>query len=275
MLCINSFITSLLLAESDVDDKIFFAVMSNDVEEVKKLSKNKNHLNRVSKNLFFREGTPLHIAAKYDHIEIVKLLFTKGANHSIRNMDSYFPIHLAAQNGSLESLKYFIEQGIDPSLKTNYMDTPINIATKNGKTETVQYLLKYIGLANNEKLYLNSCQGGIEVYKIFNSPSFIHLKEELGMTCLMYASLYGHLEIVKDQINNNASIDERNNYGITSLMYAADNGHLPIVEYLVDNGADMFLKDNRKSDAIEFGKRNKLIREFFRRKLKTKKGDRN
>ena len=67
-----------------------------------------------------------------------------------------------------------------------------------------------------------------------------------------YARTFRNSKGIK--LTNNASIDERNNFGITSLMYAADNGHLPIVEYLVDNGADMFLKDNRKSDAIEFGK---------------------
>ena len=52
--------------------------MSNDIEEVKELSKNKNHLNIVKVRIFFfSEGITLHIAAKYDHIEIVKLLFTK------------------------------------------------------------------------------------------------------------------------------------------------------------------------------------------------------
>ena len=55
-------------------------------------------------------------------------------------------------------------------------------------------------------------------------------QNEDGWTALMYASLFGYIEIVKELIK--AGVDIKDRYGDTALDWAKDEGHNDIVELL-------------------------------------------
>ena len=46
--------------------------------------------------------TPLHIAAKRNHISAVKILLTKGADMQLKDDNGDQPIHIAAEAGNYE-----------------------------------------------------------------------------------------------------------------------------------------------------------------------------
>ena len=58
------------------------------------------------------------------------------------------------------------------------------------------------------------------------------------MNNLMYASYYGHLEVVKLLILNGADVNDIIN-GYSSLIYASMNGFREVVKLLILNGADV------------------------------------
>ena len=89
------------------------------------------------------EDTPLHIAAKFDHMDIVQYLVEEeGCEVDSRNRYKNTPLYHAAKQGKLEVVKYFIgEIGSDPMIYCRWQRTPLHMACKHGKIEVVKYLL--------------------------------------------------------------------------------------------------------------------------------------
>ncbi len=61
---------------------------------------------------------------------------------------------------------------------------------------------------------------------------------------LMWAADNGHTEIVKVLINNGATLNAKDFYGWTALMKAVYRGHVEIVQALVENRANVNVKNN-------------------------------
>merc|ERR1712168_402319 len=92
-----------------------------------------------------------------------------------------------------------------------------------------------------------------------------------GSTALIEASRFGHKDIVKLLINNNANINAKNKYGTTALMSAAHEGYNECVEILLQNNADVNIRSNYGHSALYFavgqsvilGQERKAIIEFL------------
>ena len=66
---------------------------------------------------------------------------------------------------------------------------------------------------------------------------------------LQYASIYGHLDIVKYLVEHGSNIHANNDY---ALRWASYNGYLDVVKYLVEHGANIHAKnDEALRDADE------------------------
>ena len=60
---------------------------------------------------------------------------------------------------------------------------------------------------------------------------------------MLFASDYGHKEIVELLITNGADMDGKDKYGNTPLHYAATWGHKETAELLIANDADVNAKN--------------------------------
>ncbi len=76
-----------------------------------------------------------------------------------------------------------------------------------------------------------------------------------GTTALMYASLLGNTEIVKELRERGANVNARDKYGRTALWYAIAGRHTQIVRILVDAGIDVKVRDKYGESALEYAKR--------------------
>jgi len=110
--------------------------------------------------------------------------------------------------------------------------SPLTYASCGGKLETVKFLLKNYG----KYLQLNP---GIENFK--KDPFFE--KERRHDLPLFWASLNGHLEVVKALVSSKASMSLPNCMMSFPLHAAASNGHLPVIEYLVGKHVNINVKD--------------------------------
>ncbi len=57
---------------------------------------------------------PLHLAAKFNHIEIAKELLLHGAKLDRKDIMGKSPIYIAASGGHADMLKVFLEHGKTP-----------------------------------------------------------------------------------------------------------------------------------------------------------------
>jgi len=73
-----------------------------------------------------------------------------------------------------------------------------------------------------------------------------------GNVPIIYASCFGHTEVVKMLVEHKADIDKRDYASWSSLMWAITNGHKEIVKYLLDHGASPDVKTASGRTAFDF-----------------------
>ena len=114
-----------------------------------------------------KEGaTPLHTAAMYGHLPVIKYLVKQGCDPQIRDVDGNLPVHYVALSGYMTVVKYFNEQlHFDISSTNNQGQTPIHLACLRGNRDIVKYLIEKCAVdINNQRQrrkYTTSCSGSL------------------------------------------------------------------------------------------------------------------
>ena len=112
----------------------------------------------VADGLYYEEdnegNTPLHIAAKFNHLPVVIYLAVDLEKPcATPNKQGFTPLHYAAYAGSLPIVKFFKNKGLDMNQKTNSGFNCLHLACKKGHLELVQYLIEKAQLNVNEQTF--------------------------------------------------------------------------------------------------------------------------
>ncbi len=110
------------------------AVQDGDIEKVRELIGSGEDLNQFDWPLSW---TPLHYAAKGEHLDIAKLLIDTGANVNAHNEEEIgeTPLGLVAGSCSFEIAKVLIDGGADPRIPGWMGNTALDRASKRKKSE--------------------------------------------------------------------------------------------------------------------------------------------
>ncbi len=158
-------------------------------------------------NLKSDEGyTPLSNAVSNNKQITVKYLISNGANIGEKNGKlGVSVLHKACMNGNLEIAKILVDAGADVNFKSDEGFTPLYVAVQKNHISIVEYLLTKgvsIDEKNGKKLSTalsKACSDGLLniVKMLVNAGANIHIKNALGKTPIMIASLYNHLPVVE------------------------------------------------------------------------------
>ncbi|KAK2714307.1 hypothetical protein QYM36_008761 [Artemia franciscana] len=227
------------------------------------------------------EWTALHIASKYNNLEIVKYLVSEGSNVNAKTNDGRKPIHVAAKSGHIDTVEFFLSKGLRIDVSDAENRTLLHYAVDANQLEVVKYLIAKGADVNANDISVQSPLHGAAFYgykeivevllKNGSSYSAIskHNRKPIELTnnidiIILLASTEELIKSVKRNrpseveyfIKEGAIVDvkifEKNIGGLTSLHYAAWKGYEEIVKTLLQNKANPNVVGNKKYTPLHY-----------------------
>ena len=237
----------------DDDDltPLHYAVESEDVNIVGLLLKLNANVTACGSS-----RAPLHIAAKKDNLEIIRVLVQNGhpADIDVRDIEDYTPLHVAAQNGCDRSAALLVSMGANVLSKTAEGQSACDLATRSRCPHVVNILayvreevlstfshydplLQRLGAALHLATYQNRISSVNYLLKQAGCPPDV--EDNTGRTALSIAITNSNLEMCKELMSLGANVNHVNEIGVMPLLTAAVNGYIQVVEELIRNGAEV------------------------------------
>jgi hypothetical protein len=88
---------------------------------------------------------PLHVAARNNHLSIVKLLVKAGAQTNLLDKNSYTALRWAVNKGYIEIIRTLIKFGADINTRDRYLRTPLHGAAMQGHASVLKLLIEVYG----------------------------------------------------------------------------------------------------------------------------------
>lgn len=138
-----SVITSGTLTEKEKVKKIE-TILSENPELVNARISNGTLRSVTSKYSAYKDKiTLLHVAAKFNLVEVAECLIDKGADVNAISGDTFknTPLHEAASSGSKEVVQLLLEHSVTVDNTDHYGNTPLHEASRDGRHEIAELLL--------------------------------------------------------------------------------------------------------------------------------------
>ncbi|XP_052283272.1 transient receptor potential cation channel subfamily A member 1-like [Dreissena polymorpha] len=194
--------------------------------------------------------TPLHRAALFDHVAVVKLLLEHGSDIDARDTHERTPLILASTKGGWRTVHLLLESGADINLKDKENRNFLHLAIKNGVPINNFGCAIIKGVKNllNEKddlgctpLHYASKEGHlVAIDDLISLGAVINAKDNEKKSPLHFAARYGRYNTCRRLLDSPMGpniINETDGDGLSALHFAAENGHTKIIHLLMQKGA--------------------------------------
>ncbi|GAQ42408.1 hypothetical protein TRIVIDRAFT_229138 [Aspergillus niger] len=193
--------------------------------------------------------TPLAYAAKYGHLEVVKLLLDSRSSFP-DPADQYgkTPLLIAAFRGHGEIARLLIQHGANPHAKDDSGCSALCGAAETGDIELMQF---FIDLGTSLAHAFRS--GKIEAVQfLLSQGADPDVQDELGDTLLCDAAVSGDEDIVNELLRRGVRVNITGSSGFTPLHYAAKGGSVNIVRALINAGAYLNAQDSGLNSPLAY-----------------------
>jgi len=231
---------------------LHLAARHGHTEVVRVLLEHKASLTSVTKS----KRVPLHVAAMYGHAPIVKLLLDANADCNVTDDDMATAMDFACMNGNHQVVEILAKAGCDMGCERQGRWSPLTIVANEGFIKSGQFLLdakantEVQGLQNWTPLRYAAFYGHVELCRLLLKKGANPNTISSGDPILVESAGQGNLEVVTLLVENNAIIDAVNSDDWTALHKASYNGHIAVVAYLLDHGADIHHTNNMGQTTI-------------------------
>ncbi|XP_071487930.1 LOW QUALITY PROTEIN: transient receptor potential cation channel subfamily A member 1-like [Diadema antillarum] len=196
--------------------------------------------------------TPLHKAAMFDHVDVVRYLLEQGAELDVPDIEERTPLLLAASRGGWRSVQLLLQKGADFYIKDGEKRNLLHIVILHGgniRDLRVNGDLKHAFADLLNERDLHGCtpmhyatqRGNIKcVENLIDLGATVNLKDKQKQSPLHFAAKYGRLNSCKRLLDSKIGpniINDTDGEGMTALHIAARNGHQKVVQLLLLRGA--------------------------------------
>ena len=127
---------------SAANEQLLEAAEHGWLDEVKELLQSRADLESRSQLGFDRKRTPLHLAALYGQIDVVRFLLEKSAKIEATDADEKTPLHLAVVGARKDVVQVLLQKNAEIEAKSSSGQTPLFLAKENDHVEVAQLLLE-------------------------------------------------------------------------------------------------------------------------------------
>jgi hypothetical protein len=171
---------------------------------------------------------------------IERLNDVHGMDLELRGYDKETPLHYAAKYGALDVVKYLLDNDVHPDPVDSMGMSPLYLALINGHTKIVNELAREDASVTRrtkkglQAVHLVIRSGDYKAFKaLLKFKINPNTKDNGGNTPVIYAAKYGNLQMIKDLVRAGANIKAKNNKGYNALDAAVDKN---VIEYLESQG---------------------------------------
>jgi len=194
--------------------------------------------------------TPLHDAAAYGDVEIVKTLLRRYSDANAQTSEGTTPLHVAAHYGNTEIIKTLLMAGADANIQDKYDRTPLDLANENNKlagTDALKMLNEPPPQPIGSQYFtpLHYARTAELVREYISAGADIEGRDSIvGGTPLHTIASFGNAKTIQELIKKGANIAATDAFGETPLHSAAKDGNTEAVETLLSAGANIEAKTN-------------------------------
>ena len=162
--------------------------------------------------------TPLHVAARFEQVDIITHLLASGADKDASDCQGWSALHIAVRHGLTKVVTHLLNHRLDVDKRTGSDESAGHIALKHGHVALVDVLLNY----------------GMN----------LETRDDQAETMLHYAARLPGAQVVDKLATRGALLQAKNNSGWCALHIAADQGNLEAIQALISHGCDIDVRDN-------------------------------
>ncbi|KAK3913362.1 Ankyrin repeat domain-containing protein 50 [Frankliniella fusca] len=200
--------------------------------------------------------TPLNLAARHGHADVVEVLLVGGAQVDHADRDGWTALRAAAWGGHRQVVDLLLEAGAAVDYADTDQRTALRAAAWGGHEEIVLALLRaapssaHVNRTDDEgrtALIAAAYMGHAEIVEhLLEYGAEIDHADNDGRTALSVAALcvpanegYAKVSVVNILLEKGASVDHQDKDGMTPLLVAAFEGHRDVCELLLESEADV------------------------------------
>lgn len=169
--------------------------------------------------------TPLHLAAYFGHISVVKALLENGADVNARNGMGDTPLHRAAFTGRADVVTLLIQYNTDVTIINGEGRKPSQVTNSTEVKQLIKAAERSLQLKLEERLLTAAREGDTsELKKLIDNthPPNINCQDMMGNTPLHCAAYRGHKVIAVTLLQHGADTTIKNSNGQIALELACN-----------------------------------------------------
>jgi ankyrin repeat protein len=190
--------------------------------------------------------TPLHWAARNDHLSVVRFLVENGADVNAEDNRGIIPLYYSVWLGeNYEIAECLVNSGADVNFKRDNDTSLLYLVSRDGREKIAELLIKNGADLNHQDavgktpLYISVEHKYRNIVELLmKNGAKISIKDSFGRTPLHQSAIEGYIQIATLLLATGADVNEQDNVGKTPLDYARKYGHEKLARLLKSKGGN-------------------------------------